>query len=1267
MAERDGTRATARGWIRACQTATVIAIALSSGGAGCGGSGGGGGGSASNASEPSRNRNEQRVTTGDEVVSPPPVADLAGAAAQPPEPTVPEDTVALASRMAPRHLDIPSTRTGQTNRFVFDGFHRGWFARTPNGQQQLLTPIYGQGKVFVGGGFSSNSVYAYDARTGEREWSASAPDGGPSAAILEDGKILFNTESCTLFAVDARTGRQRWSRWLGDPLMSQPAAAHGLVFSGHILDGQSPGGLQTGTTGYGTGDGRRYGLTAMSLGNGAPRWTRAIDGDVMNAPILDGEDVFITTMSGTVYRMEQRTGRVRWHRRLHATSAPWLDDDEVHVTVRERVAGGDIVEKAVVLDRERGETTHEHEPVPASFVAGRPDPGVQQGWSYEGSRSTVVEGRVYQTIGNEVHCRDADSGELLWRRRYTADTRARPASPPAIAGSQLVFGTRDGVLFGLDIDTGMTAWAYDVGEPIASQPTVGHGWVYASTVRGGVVALEVSDVSFDGWHMWGGNAQHNGRVMATEPPADEDERPSEGTLQLGSDARRGEVAGFPLRGTRVTAQVSGFVARVQVEQTFQNPYDRPVEAVYLFPLPDDAAVDAMELRAGDRVVRAQIRRRHEAQQEYREARDRGVLASLLEQERPNLFRQSVANIRPGDEVRVTLSYTQALPYEAGSYRFVYPMVAGPRYEPDHPDEEGAAAAGTQQVVLTPGGERPDRVEVTIDANLGVSLGEVTSPTHRLDVRRDSPESVHVTLSETARPDRDLDVRFPVAGAAPTVAVLASPPEGENAGHFSLSLHPRLDVPDDEVMARELVFVVDTSSSMHGRPMELAKAAMQRAIAGLRPTDTFRVLSFSDTTSALSTEALSATPANLARARRFVDGMQALGATEMLRGVRAALEPATEDGRMRIVLLMTDGFIGNETEVFREVHERLGQSRVFAFGVGSAVNRYLLTRLAEVGRGDAQVVTLDESPEAAADAFHARIARPYLTDLSIDWGELGVRDAYPRRLPDLYADRPLVVHARYGSGGSGPVVIRGRIAGRAFEQTVSVVLPSAGPERPELESIWARTRIRDLMTAMALQPNDELVEEVTDLGLRHHLLTQWTAFLAIDEGYHVEGSAQTVQEPSQLPAGQTAPAVERVTANRAPSASSRGTGTSARGPTRMLMDDALGGLDGLGMGGLGSGGGGASPTARPEPEASGEMRRRPHRSVRGGPAGGGRADGARQRCYEMARRPDGTIDQEALEACLRSLTGASFKASLFAPPKDRALMRSLAPGLPPRRH
>jgi Ca-activated chloride channel family protein len=375
------------------------------------------------------------------------------------------------------------------------------------------------------------------------------------------------------------------------------------------------------------------------------------------------------------------------------------------------------------------------------------------------------------------------------------------------------------------------------------------------------------------------------------------------------------------------------------------------------------------------------------------------------------------------------------------------------------------------------------------------------------------------LREDARPDRDLDVRFEVAGDEPEVSVLASSPEADDAGFVTLLVHPRLAVPDEQIAAREIVFLVDTSSSMRGRPIALAKAAMKRALEGLRPSDAFRVLRFSDTVGELAEGALEASPENVARAQRYVDALDALGATEMKRGIRAALDAPADPARMRIVLLLTDGYIGNEAEIFREVHDRIGHARLFAFGVGGAVNRYLLSRLAEHGRGDVQIVTLDESPEAAADRFHERIASPFVTDVSIDWGGLAVRDVYPRRVPDLFADRPLVVHGRYTGGGSGSIVVRGRIAGRAFEKTVRVALPASSSPNPAIASIWARARIGDLTTAMTLASSDALREEIVALGLRHHLLTEWTAFVAIDESSPGAGDAPVRVNQSTIPAAQ----------------------------------------------------------------------------------------------------------------------------------------------------
>ncbi len=1022
-----------------------------------------------------------------------------GAASPRPEAPIPENIVSLSTRMRPRELPIPVTRTGMTERFTFDGDRRGWFARVP-GTQALLTPAYADGKVFLGGGFGSSQFYAYNARSGQALWAASAPDGGPTAAIVEDDRVMFNTESCTLFAIDVNTGEHLWRRWLGDPLMGQPASGNGMVFSGHVIDRQSPGSLAAGTTGWGVAGGRRYGFTAMRATDGRPRWTRGISADVMNGPILDGPSVFFTTMDGNVYHLDQRSGRQRWRRDLGATSAPFLHEGEVHVTVRDQPGGdadptGMARERTIVLSRLRGETLRTLDPVDAPFLRDRGDSGgVRQGWAYEGSRPTVIDGRSFQTIGNEVHCRHAATGDLLWRRQYTNDASARPASPPAVAGGQLVFGTRQGQLFALDVDTGLTTWAYDVGEPIAAQPTIAHGWVYAATSASGLVALEVADPAFDGWHMWGGSAGHNGPTLGTTAPIEDTGRPTEGTLRLGEEPNLGELGGFPIQSTRVTARVTGFVARVQVTQTFENPYERPVEAEYLFPVPDGAAVSGMTMSSGGRVVRAEVRPRAEVAEAAGD--DGETTTTVLVQERPDLFRQRVRNVQPSERVEITFEYTQVLPYVEGAYQLTYPLRAGPRYE--RATGEGYNAAGTPlERELGPEDERPDRVEVVVEAETGDGVARITSPTHRLDVSARGDRVARAELEGPAQPDQDLEVRVAVADDEPAAALVASPPSGSEPGYVAIALHPRLDV-GDEVMPRELVVVLDRSTSMRGVAMDLARATALRALAGLGAQDTFRVYTLDGPVAALGEAPLPATPANLARAAAAIRNVNIVG-TASRDGLTRALAPATQTDRLRVVLLATDGYLGDERDVFGEARASIGDARLFVLGVGTAVNQYLLSRLVELGRGELEIPSLGAPPAQVAEAMSARFARPYLTDLSVAFEGVDVADVYPRRLPDVYANRPVVVHGRYEGGGDGRVLVRGRIAGQPFEQVLEVTLPAAGPARPELASVWARTRIEDSLTAMALQPSAQLEREVTTLGVAHRVLTPYTTFVAVDPG------------------------------------------------------------------------------------------------------------------------------------------------------------------------
>lgn len=1022
-----------------------------------------------NGTHPSAHEGPLHELRPDPTFAPSPPSPLAGAAAPLTHPNDARDDVDLGARVASRPLSIPRLQPGQSTRFTFGGGHRAWALQLVEGAT-LTTPAYARGKVFVGAGFTSTTVYALDARTGALSWTGDTPDGGPSAAIVEDDKVLFNTESCTLFAFDVATGRARWSRWLGDPLMSQPTAADGRVFSAHPSDAG-------------------FSFTALSIRNGHTLWTRPVPADVITAAVASGEHVYFTTMDGAVFKLRARDGRTVWRRALDATSAPAVDGD--HVYVARRAPHGH--ERQVTLSALDGRTVDETAPVTAPYARERADVGgTESGWSYEGARPTLADGRLYHAMGDEVVARDVANGRVVWRKRYPGNIARHGVTSPAVVGSQLVVGTRGGDVFGMDIDTGATTWAWNVGEPIAFQPAVANGWVYVATARGKVIGLEVADAALDGWHMWGGNARHDG-LTAPSPLAPEPDLPGQGTLR--AVGREGQA--FPLLHTAIDAEVTGVIARVSVEQSFTNPHPRPVDAEYLFPLPANAAVDAMDLYVGARVIHAVIQPRGEARQTYQRARTQGRTAALLEQERPNLFRQSVANIRPGESVRVVVRFAETVAWRDGRYELAMPLSTGSRYTPGQ------------------GGSTPERppgdVSLRARVDLGVALDDVESPTHPVTVTR-ANDRAEVTLAEgRALPDRDFVLRYRPRVAQVSPALLARR-DGDD-GFFTLTLHPDVAAPDADLTPRELVFVVDTSSSMQGAPLEQAKAVILRALDGLRATDTFRVVRFSDAAAELATSPLAVNPANLARARAFVTSLRAAGATEMLPGVRAALDGTAPDGRLRVAVLVTDGYVGNERDVLAALTQSLGAARVFAFGVGAAVNRYLLEQVAELGRGEATVVLPREDPSAAAARFVARIERPYLTDVTLDWGGLDVREVYPRAVPDVFAGQPVTLTGRYARGGDAVLRVLGRVRGRPWSKELRVHLPERAADHEALPSVWARARVHDLSRAMLLGETPALRDEVTRLGMRFGLVTDFTSLVAVDDAQTSAASRTVTAVPA----------------------------------------------------------------------------------------------------------------------------------------------------------
>lgn len=594
----------------------------------------------------------------------------------------------------------------------------------------------------------------------------------------------------------------------------------------------------------------------------------------------------------------------------------------------------------------------------------------------------------------------------------------------------------------------------------------------------------------------------------------------------------------PLQHTEVTLDVSGATVHARVAQRFANPFDVPIEAVYAFPLPADAAVNAMAMRIDDRVVQSEIMRREAARETYEAARDRGRTASLLEQERPNVFTTSVANIRPGHPIEVTLEYVATVPYAEGTYEMAFPMTVGPRFVPGAPtgrsgpgwapDTDRVPDASRIPPPVAPRGRSGHDIAVRVNLDAGVPVGQPTSPSHELRVRRLDARRVRVDLAaHETLPNADFVLRWPVRPERVESGVLAYRPDPGEPGYLGLVLHPDPAPPTEEITPKEIVFVLDTSGSMSGQPMDLSKALMRRLIADLHPDDTFAVLRYDDDQSALSPTPLANTPINRQRALRFVQNLSGSGGTDALGGVRAAFDYPRDERRLRVVVFLSDGYIGNDHEVIAEVQRRIGPARLFGFGVGSSVNRYLLEEMGRVGRGSTAIVTLDDDPEGQVETFYHRLQSPYLTDIRVDWGGLPVTDRFPDPIPDLFAGQPLQLRARYARAGTGTVTIRGRLAGRPFRQELEVTLPERAEDHSALATLWARSKVDEVERRMHQGPDPALEEELVQVALAHSLLTRKTSFVAVERRVVTDpagGPPRLVPVPVELPEGVSAEGV-----------------------------------------------------------------------------------------------------------------------------------------------
>lgn len=606
-----------------------------------------------------------------------------------------------------------------------------------------------------------------------------------------------------------------------------------------------------------------------------------------------------------------------------------------------------------------------------------------------------------------------------------------------------------------------------------------------------------------------------------QPPAENDKN-SDKTLSpyfvvLGGDSDTDQL---PLKSTRANVNIAGVIADVKVTQVYKNEGKKTLEAIYVFPASTRAAVYDMKMTIGERVIQAVVMEREQARQNYEQAKQQGKSASLLEQERPNVFQMNVANILPGDEIKVELYYTELLIPEKGVYEFVYPTVVGPRYS----NKDAGAAASNDQWVSNPYTTEGKKPAYTFDINLSLNAGmpvkDVSCPTHDADIAYQNASTVKVGLKKGSdfEGNRDFILRYRLQGGKIQSGVLLN--EGKDENFFLAMVQPPQRVTPDQIPPREFVFIMDVSGSMNGFPIDISKKLMRNLLNHLRSTDKFNVILFAGCSNLLSETSLPVTEENIKKALKLIDEQQGSGGTELLPALERALTLKGVEGYSRTFVIATDGYVDIEKDAFDLIRNNLGAANFFAFGIGTSVNRYIIEGMARVGKGEPFVIEQPEKAEAMAEQFREYIQTPLLTHVKIKFEGFDAYDVEPLTVPDLLAERPLLIYGKYRGKATGKLIVTGKTGEGDFSQSYTMESVNASPENNAVKYLWARNRIMLLDDYSKVPGNDkDLKGQVTALGLKYNLLTAYTSFIAIDsEIRNNTGNSVTVKQALPLPQG-----------------------------------------------------------------------------------------------------------------------------------------------------
>ncbi|HSS78277.1 MAG TPA: VIT domain-containing protein, partial [Thermoanaerobaculia bacterium] len=581
---------------------------------------------------------------------------------------------------------------------------------------------------------------------------------------------------------------------------------------------------------------------------------------------------------------------------------------------------------------------------------------------------------------------------------------------------------------------------------------------------------------------------------------------------------------LPLKETRADVHIAGVIADVVVTQVYRNEGSRPLNAKYVFPASTRAAVHGMTMQVGDQRIRATIREKQAAKQEFEAAKAAGKSAALLEQQRPNVFTMNVANVLPQDEIRVELHYSELLVPTDGTYEFVYPTVVGPRYS-KAPEAAAESSGWVKSPYLHQGEEPTYRFEIATTIAAGMPIDEVISPSHqtRIDWQDRNTARVQLDPAETSGGNRDYILHYRLAGKQVQTGLLLYPGQpGQDENFFLLMVQPPHRVETQQIPPREYVFVLDVSGSMRGFPLDTAKVLIGELIGGLRPSDRFNVLLFSGASRLLAPQSLPATAENVRQMIAAIEQEIGGGETELGAALDHVIALPETAGVSRTTIVITDGFVEAEAGIFEQIRSHLNRSNLFAFGIGSSVNRHLIEGMARAGQGEPFVVTGPAEAKPAAKRFQEYVRSPVLTHVAVETPGFQTYDVEPTAIPDLFAQRPLVIFGKWRGKPSGTIHVTGLGGEGKYETVFDVTAAAPSPSNQALRYLWARSRVARLTDDRADTRGDDgeaSRQAITGLGLKYELLTAFTSFIAVHERVrNKEGSAEAVDQPLPLPQG-----------------------------------------------------------------------------------------------------------------------------------------------------